>query len=230
MLDLTIPLAFESSTILHGLLALSESCSNRSALNLEHYHLAVSELSKDIAIASMGSTSMGHIHRVLAASLLLCIFCMGYCDGTAIQHLRGMIGVVRWADRNLLASSDLGCFLMGTSAFLDISALSIGSGWRSQKAWINWLTRRPAGPPGQSFTPLEITMGYPENFVDILAQVSDFADDQAQGQLIQLLVAASTPNPDPQNPLRGELWSTGAAGPQKPSRALTNTDVCSQPT
>lgn len=201
LLEVTIPLASESPTILHGLLALSESCSNRSANNLEHYHLAVSELSRDIAIASMSSASLGHVHRVLAASLLLCIFCMGYCDGTAVQHLRGMIGVVRWADRSSLASSDLGCSLMGMCAFLDISALSIGSRWRSQKAWTNWLTRRPARPPGKSFTTLEITMGYPESFIDILAQVADLADDQAQGQLIQLLMAASTPNPAPLNPL-----------------------------
>lgn len=193
MLELILPLAFQSPAVLHSLLALSRSCGARSEAQLNQHHAALKELVADITAARSCKIDMGHVNRALASSLLLSIFAIGNCDKTWSHHIRGMASLVRSADRAVLASHTTGWFLLSMCAFSDISALSVGQDRLSQKGWLSWMTPRPENPLGSSFTTLEVTVGYPESLIDIIAQVAELADDGAYFQASGSLYAASTP-------------------------------------
>ncbi|CAG7562637.1 unnamed protein product [Fusarium equiseti] len=90
LLEMILPLAFQSPHILHGLLALSVRPSERSSVNLQHHQLALSELRADIEAARFGTTQMDQLHTLLASSFLMNLFTMSHCDGSWSQHIRGM--------------------------------------------------------------------------------------------------------------------------------------------
>ncbi|PVH75266.1 hypothetical protein DL98DRAFT_658191 [Cadophora sp. DSE1049] len=178
LLDMLLPLGSRDPSILHGLLAISMRASERSPQDLQHHQVALSQLHAELRLSQMDEKGdSGQIHRLLSLSLLLCIFTLHQCDGTWAQHTRGMVGLVRSVEQSSLIQTPLGRFLVGVSCFQDLSALALGRDRLSQKAWLSWMSphinRRPVG----TLTALEITTGYPESLLDIIARISELAED-----------------------------------------------------
>jgi hypothetical protein len=90
-----------------------------------------------------------------------------------------MTSLARSVNRDALVEDVTGDFLLGICAFADISAMSIGQARLSQKCWLSWMMSRQRYNTGTPFTALEVTSGYPETLIDIIAQASELADDQA---------------------------------------------------
>lgn len=179
LLEMVLPLVSRSPSILHGLLAISLRASDRSPQDLHHHQVALSELHAEIRIAQIGNSDLERLTRLLSLSLLLCIFTIPHCDGTWAQHTRGMVALVRSTDHSALVQSPLGRFLLGSCAFQDLSALGIGRGRLSQKAWLSWMSSRirDTNDADGSLSALEITNGYPESLLDLIARVSELAED-----------------------------------------------------
>ncbi|KAF5700697.1 fungal-specific transcription factor domain-containing protein [Fusarium globosum] len=184
LLETVLPLAFQSSSVLHGLLALSKASKSRSETDLSRHQMALGQLVAEIGASNPGPIDAIHAQRALASSLLLSIFAVGSCDGSWCHHVRGMVSILRSTDRASLTSQPTGRFLVGICAFSDISALSVGRRRLSQKAWLSWMTPRPSqdcdsasASASASFSALESTVGYPESLIDLLAQAAERADD-----------------------------------------------------
>ncbi|KAF5228927.1 hypothetical protein FAUST_10726 [Fusarium austroamericanum] len=192
LIDMILPLSVRSLSILHGLLAISSHASERSDIDLNHHQIALTELHAEISAANTDSNmdSIDHILRLLSLSMLLGIFTINQCDGSWVQHNRGMLSLVRSADQSALAQVPLGRFLMGICALQDISALSLGRRRQSQKAWLSWMAPRSKDRVLGDFTALEVTVGHSEQFLDILAQISEAADDNAHIYLQQSLFSS----------------------------------------
>ncbi|WYZ43385.1 hypothetical protein EsH8_VI_001084 [Colletotrichum jinshuiense] len=177
LLRMILPLCLKSPSIRHGLLSLGSSLSDRSPTDLYHYQMALSQLRDEINAAKANNLDIEWIHQLLASSLILSMFTLGQCDGCSVQHVRGMVGIVRMADQTLLASTPLGRFLMGASAWQDISAFWLGRKQPSQKAWTSWMAHRVSAKAAGELTALETMTGYPESLVTIIADIAEFVDD-----------------------------------------------------
>ncbi|KAI8655611.1 hypothetical protein NCS55_01213800 [Fusarium keratoplasticum] len=158
LLQLILPLGLQSLSILHGLLALSVRGEERSSHDLQHHQLALGELRKEIQEAGLNPISTHRAHKVLALCLLLSLFTLPRCDGSWVQHHRGMLSLLRSLDQSAIISDPLGRFLLSIS-------------------WLSWMLPRSRERPGITLTSLEATIGYPETLIDIIAQISEFSDD-----------------------------------------------------
>lgn len=176
LLELLLPFTFQSPGIFHGLLALSTRASLRKTPEFGHYQNTLLELSKEMENLKT-NLETDRVLRILSGSVLLSIYALHQCDESWIQHVRGMINVIRMADQEALRSSTLGLFLMESCAYQDISAFSLGRRQPSQRVWLAWNMRRSARGDGEGFSPFETTYGYPQTLVNIIALISEAAED-----------------------------------------------------
>jgi hypothetical protein len=196
VLELLLPFTFQSPGIFHGLLAVSTRASQRKTPDFGHYQNALLELSREMEHLKTNPET-DRVLRILCGSVLLNMYALHQCDESWIQHVRGMINVIRMADQEALRSSTLGLFLMESCAYQDISAFSLGRKQPSQRVWLAWNMRRSANGGGEGFSPFETTYGYPQTLVNIIALISEAAEDnfnmmiQAQGRYS----AISEPSP-----------------------------------
>jgi hypothetical protein len=196
VLELLLPFTFQSPGIFHGLLAVSTRASQRKTPDFGHYQNALLELSREMEHLKTNPET-DRVLRIICGSVLLNMYALHQCDESWIQHVRGMINVIRMADQEALRSSTLGLFLMESCAYQDISAFSLGRKQPSQRVWLAWNMRRSANGGGEGFSPFETTYGYPQTLVNIIALISEAAEDnfnmmiQAQGRYS----AISEPSP-----------------------------------
>ncbi|KAK8011602.1 hypothetical protein PG990_010567 [Apiospora arundinis] len=193
LLRMILPLCLQSSSIRHGLLSLSSGPAGRSPDDLYHYQIALSQLRNDVGAAKGHRLDMEWVHRVLASSLILGLFTVGQCDGCTVQHIRGMISIVRMTDQAELASTPLGSFLMGVCSYHDISAFWVGREQPSQRAWTSWMSHRTAANPDGELTALETMMGYPQTLVNIIADIAELVDDNTHMALQRGLLRSGQP-------------------------------------
>lgn len=182
MLHLLLPYAMEWPEILHGMLSLSTTPSERSSLELGHHQAALLALQQETGRLQHGVTDMVRVLKTLSCSFLLAIFGIGECDGCWAQHVRGMVSIIRMADWNALTLSKVGLFLLSACAHQDISAFSMGNTRRSHRAWLAWMVHRRSNNDG-TFSPFETLIGYPESLITIIAFISEAAEDARINEL-----------------------------------------------
>ncbi|KXJ88864.1 fungal-specific transcription factor domain-domain-containing protein [Microdochium bolleyi] len=182
LLQLLLPLALHSSAVLEGLLSLSTNTYPRSPEQLRRQDAALGQLMAEIAATPVGDAKPfdpTRAQRIMASSLLLANFSLSLCDTTWTSHIHGMIGIARGTSRDALLHDATGRFLLAHCAVSDISAMSVGLRRLSHKCWLSWMMPRAPRSPDPHFTSIEITLGYPESLLDIIAQVAELADDSA---------------------------------------------------
>lgn len=191
LLNLLLPLALASPSVFHGLLALSVRSSKRSLRDFSHYQSTLLELGSEIAHLSSDLSHTERTKQLLASSYLLCLFTRPWCDGSWVQHVRGMLSMLRLADHNALRQSAVGAFLIGSCASLDVSAFSVGRKQLGQNLWLSWMTQSPARDSTDAFTALETITGYPESLITVIAHISEYTQNQAFNDL-QLMAVPQT--------------------------------------
>lgn len=196
ILQLTLPYVLGWPTILHGMLALSINASKRTSREFDYHQAALSELRTEIGRLYNGVLDTATVHKTLCSSFLLAMFSLADCDGCWAQHVRGMVNIIRMADRGSLYSSKLGTFLITACAHQDISAFAIGRVQPSKRCWLAWMSQKEEETE-DIFSAFEIMIGYPESLIGIIARISEATEDEIsfrlQSQQYQEQVSVFTP-------------------------------------
>ena len=206
ILQCLIPLAARHATSLNALLTLALQFRSSNALKqgtrepipgdiasgrhspeveLDSYHQAITNLRSSLSRLQSGQ---GDIEEAIAVSMVLWIFGLPDHDIWSI-HLNGLIALL---EATPLSASDarfpsaLHKFATMTAAHLDIKAISIGRSEISQRLWLRWQLCSPDNiltlpAEGKAFSGWEISSGYPESLMTIIALVSTILEDDASG-------------------------------------------------
>ncbi|KAJ5267076.1 hypothetical protein N7478_009884 [Penicillium angulare] len=202
ILQCLMPLAARHATSLEALLTLATQfrvsqklleCTreiNRRSpdLALDSHQRAVSTLRSSLSRLQCGN---GDIEEAIAVSMILWVFgCPGH-DIWSI-HLNGLIALLEATPLpglDTLLPLSLHRLATVAAAHLDIKAISVGRTEPSQRLWLHWRLCPPeeilSFPMEEKpFSAWEISFGYPETLMTIIALVSAVVEDDISGRQV----------------------------------------------
>ncbi|QGA14829.1 hypothetical protein EYB26_002485 [Talaromyces marneffei] len=208
LLDEILPLASTFSSILTALLALAarlqtvvdsaniavravddnltiSDTESPSTDALNWHQVTISGIRSKLIRLQSGGTQEGDLKEVLAASLLLSMFGFPLQVNNWSLHVQGMIALIESTEPTIIDSLSVARFVRTCAAYNDISAFSLGRLEDSHLAWLKW-NICPVGGSGKayphsqtpSFTPFEVTIGYPESLITIIAMMSAMFEEK----------------------------------------------------
>ncbi|KAE8363637.1 hypothetical protein BDV27DRAFT_129725 [Aspergillus caelatus] len=121
--------------------------------------------------------------EVLASCLLLTLFGLPEQVHNWSVHVTGMIALIESLDAEVLRSVPSVRYLQAVAAHLDISAFSLNRPEASQHKWLAWGICPWRGntatiDESTEFTTFEISSGYPESLVTVVALISAVIEGQ----------------------------------------------------
>ncbi|QMW45841.1 hypothetical protein AFCA_009930 [Aspergillus flavus] len=196
LLDEILPLASEHPSILSALLAYSArlrvSSGDGSAARtegskrnaLDRYQETITKVQSILSrLQSENPVNDGDVMEVLASCLLLTLFGLPEQVHNWSVHVTGMIALVESLDIEGFRSVPLVRYLQTVAAHLDISAFALNRSEASQHKWLAWgicpwrSSTSTIDEPTE-FTTFEISSGYPETLVTVVALISAVIEGQ----------------------------------------------------
>ncbi|PYI30063.1 hypothetical protein BP00DRAFT_447819 [Aspergillus indologenus CBS 114.80] len=203
VLEDILHLASENSTILSALLALSARQRMSDANHARATHpasggaphappsrscwAALDWYQATITKTPGSAVSGADAVEVLCSCELLALFAFPEHVHNWSMHVGGMIAVLESLDRELVRTLPLVRNARSIAAYWDIAAFALNRPERSQQTWLRWgLGPRPrgrghgaafAGDAPAAFSPFEISTGYPETLITVIALVSAVMED-----------------------------------------------------
>ncbi|KAL3457141.1 fungal-specific transcription factor domain-containing protein [Aspergillus heterothallicus] len=126
------------------------------------------------------NASDGDVFEALGSCMLLAVFGFPEQAHNWSVHVAGMIALVDSLDMARLGSVPLVRYVRTIAAHMDITAFALNRPEPSQNKWLNWdicplETNRWDGTA--TFTPFEVSTGYPESLVTVIALLSAVVED-----------------------------------------------------
>ncbi|KAJ6004978.1 hypothetical protein N7540_012777 [Penicillium herquei] len=153
---------------------------------MDSYQQVISNLRSSLFLLQSGQ---GDIEEAIAVSMILWIFGSPGHEIWSI-HLNGLIALLESTPIPASCTripSNLHQFATMTAAHLDIRAISVGRHESSQKLWLRWRLCSPDDilslpVEEKTFSGWEISSGYPESLMTIIALVSAIVEDDLPGK------------------------------------------------
>ncbi|KAL3487239.1 fungal-specific transcription factor domain-containing protein [Aspergillus germanicus] len=162
---------------------LTPSDTGSPASNALSWHQAtISGIRSKLLRIQTEHTEEGDLKEILAASLLLTIFGFPQQINNWSMHVQGMIALIESTDPAMVESLPIARLVRAFAAHNDIYAFSLGRPEESHRAWLNWdiWPRESSGARTTNLTLFEITIGYPESMITLIAIMSGAFDDTAK--------------------------------------------------
>ncbi|KAJ5736144.1 uncharacterized protein N7483_001269 [Penicillium malachiteum] len=153
---------------------------------MDSYQQVISNLRSNLFRLQSGQ---GDIEEAIAVSMILWIFGLPGHEIWSI-HLNGLIALLESTPipaSGTQIQSNLHQFATMTAAHLDIRAMSVGRRESSQRLWLRWRLCSPdeilsLSVEEKAFSGWEISSGYPESLMTIIALVSAIVEDDFSGK------------------------------------------------
>ncbi|RAK84387.1 hypothetical protein BO79DRAFT_248215 [Aspergillus costaricaensis CBS 115574] len=154
---------------------------------LDWYQATITKVRATLSrLQTLGShVSCGDAVEVLCSCELLALFGFPEKVHNWSVHVRGMIAFIESLDLELFRTVPLVRNARTIAAYWDISAFALNRPEMSQHTWLRWgicpLPRGQgdefAGDAPAAFSPFEVTTGYPETLITVIALVSAVMED-----------------------------------------------------
>ncbi|KAL2802041.1 hypothetical protein BJX63DRAFT_438254 [Aspergillus granulosus] len=151
---------------------------------LSRHQAAISGIRSKLLHIQTEYTQKGDLEEILAASLLLTIFGFPRQINNWSLHVQGMIALIESTDPAMIESLSVARLVRPFAAHNNIYAFSLGRSEESHQAWLNWDLGPQEGITRAAYTPFEITIGYPQSMITLIAIMSGtFEDTRKYGRL-----------------------------------------------